>query len=228
MNEHQSVVSCLSQKPFAREEAIRIEAIRPIIINLMKARHPNLPTSGYVGILELRPYLEQHLADLLGHDESHQGEAEIGMIGDSMHHVISHVLSKKSISQDWIEQSHHRKPTLGEELADKIAAFGGSWTFIMLFGSVIFCWIVLNSSLPKGWNFDPYPFIFLNLILSCVAAIQAPVIMMSQNRQETKDRERALADYQVNLKSELEIRLLHEKVDHLTSLIAELNTKSAG
>lgn len=96
-----------------------------------------------------------------------------------------------------------------------MAAFGGSWTFIILFFLVITGWIAVNLVLLASKPFDPYPFILLNLVLSCLAAIQAPVIMMSQNRKEAKDRARSEHDYQVNLKAELEIRLLHEKLDHL-------------
>src|SRR5881398_730372 len=105
--------------------------------------------------------------------------------------------------------------TFGEHLSDKIAEFGGSWKFIITFGSVIVVWIVLNVLLLLNRGFDPYPFILLNLILSCLAALQAPVIMMSQNRAEARDRLRAENDYKVNLKAELEIRHLHEKIDHL-------------
>ena len=96
-----------------------------------------------------------------------------------------------------------------------MATFGGSWTFIIFFGVFILLWIAFNIYLLANKGFDPYPFILLNLILSCLAALQAPVIMMSQNRQEEKDRERAKNDYMINLKSELEIRMLHEKLDHL-------------
>lgn len=103
----------------------------------------------------------------------------------------------------------------GQRLADKVASFGGSWRFIILFGIFIIIWMVINIVLLLNKGFDPYPFILLNLILSCLAALQAPVIMMSQNRQEEKDRERAKQDYMVNLKAELEIRVLHEKLDHL-------------
>ncbi len=105
--------------------------------------------------------------------------------------------------------------TVGEKLADRVASFGGSWTFITLFGSVLFVWILINSLAMLGKPFDPFPFILLNLVLSCLAAIQAPVIMMSQNRQEAKDRLRAENDYRVNLKAELEIRHLHSKIDLL-------------
>lgn len=100
-------------------------------------------------------------------------------------------------------------------LADKVANFGGSWTFIISFCIVLVVWISANALLFHNKGFDPYPFILLNLLLSCITALQAPVIMMSQNRQEGKDRQRAKKDYMVNLKSELEIRMLHEKIDHL-------------
>jgi uncharacterized membrane protein len=105
--------------------------------------------------------------------------------------------------------------TFGQRLADRLADFAGSWIFIGLFASVLLVWIALNSLLLLFKPFDPYPFILLNLVLSCLAAIQAPVIMMSQNRQETRDRLQAEQDYQVNLKAELEIHHLHEKIDHL-------------
>jgi len=105
--------------------------------------------------------------------------------------------------------------TRGERLADQIAAFGGSWTFITLFFGILLGWIVLNLWFLDNEGFDPFPFILLNLILSCLAAIQAPIIMMSQNRQEQKDRQRAEHDYKINLKAELEIKLLSEKIDHL-------------
>ncbi|MEX1313730.1 MAG: DUF1003 domain-containing protein [Desulfotignum sp.] len=107
--------------------------------------------------------------------------------------------------------------TLGEALADRIATFGGSWRFILFFGFVLMFWILINTIALAARPFDPYPFILLNLILSCLAAIQAPVIMMSQNRQEAKDRLRSEHDYRINLKAELEIRHLHEKIDHLLS-----------
>ena len=105
--------------------------------------------------------------------------------------------------------------TFGQRIADKVATFGGSWTFIISFGAFLAGWICLNIFWLANKAFDPYPFILLNLILSTIAAIQAPVIMMSQNRQEEKDRDRAKKDYMVNLKSEMEIRMLHEKLDHL-------------
>jgi len=103
--------------------------------------------------------------------------------------------------------------TKGEQISDKVAKFGGSWSFIIWFAVVLVCWIIYNSLSSK--SFDPYPFILMNLILSCVAALQAPIIMMSQNRQEQKDRKRSENDYLINLKAELEIRSLHQKLDLL-------------
>jgi uncharacterized membrane protein len=114
-----------------------------------------------------------------------------------------------------INAEFERDLTFGERLADRIADFGGSWRFIIVFGIFILLWMAINTVALLGRPADPYPFILLNLILSCLAALQAPVIMMSQNRQEAKDRLRSEHDYRVNLKAELEIRHLHEKVDHL-------------
>ena len=116
-----------------------------------------------------------------------------------------------------INLEFEEKLSFGKKLADKIAEFGGSWKFIILFAAVLIVWIGINSAILLWKPFDPYPFILLNLVLSCLAAIQAPVIMMSQNRQEAKDRLRAEFDYRINLKAELEIRHLHEKIDHLLS-----------
>jgi uncharacterized membrane protein len=107
------------------------------------------------------------------------------------------------------------KLTFGERLADRFADFAGSWLFIVLFFIVLIAWIGVNSFILAFRPFDPYPFILLNLILSCLAAIQAPIIIMSQNRQEAKDRLQAQHDYQVDLKAEVEIQNLHEKLDHL-------------
>lgn len=105
--------------------------------------------------------------------------------------------------------------TKGQKISDKVASFGGSWLFIISFFIVLFIWILFNTLSPKTFNFDPYPFILMNLILSCIAALQAPIIMMSQNRVEEKDRKRSENDYLINLKAELELRSLHQKIDLL-------------
>lgn len=132
-------------------------------------------------------------------------------------HVIERVARRIAVSRD-VSASFEEGRTFGERLADRIAAFGGSWTFIILFGLAIASWVVVNTVLllrAGTQPFDPYPFILLNLFLSLVAAIQAPIIMMSQNRQAAKDRVQASHDYEVNLKAEIEIMALHEKMDEL-------------
>jgi uncharacterized membrane protein len=132
-------------------------------------------------------------------------------------HVAHHITERTPISENVI-QDYSEKLTLGQKMADKVASFGGSWAFIIIFMVMLLAWIILNSfiliKLHSG-SFDPYPYIFLNLILSMLAAIQAPIILMSQNRQAYKDRLSAEHDYEVNLKAELEIISLHEKIDSL-------------
>jgi uncharacterized membrane protein len=130
--------------------------------------------------------------------------------------VIAQIIARKEISRN-TNKEFDTTLTLGEKWADKVASFGGSWTFIILFSSILLVWIVLNSFLLVARNdvFDPYPYILLNLVLSMVAAMQAPVILMSQNRAAAKDRMEAQQDYEVNLKTELEIISLHEKFDQL-------------
>jgi len=132
----------------------------------------------------------------------------------SEHRVVERLCQRLHISKN-PHQEYEDSLTFGQRLADKIAAFGGSWTFIILFLSILTLWIVLNTILLTRRAFDVYPFIFLNLILSMLAALQAPVIMMSQNRHSAQDRAAAEHDYEVNLKAELEILALHEKVDTL-------------
>ncbi len=118
-----------------------------------------------------------------------------------------------------VEQAEHM--TLGERVADKVASFGGSWTFILIFGAIMLVWVILNTAAMFAHHFDPYPYILLNLFLSMIAAIQAPVIMMSQNRQAAKDRLQADQDYAVNLKAELEVAHLHRKLDHIYERLEE-------
>ena len=128
--------------------------------------------------------------------------------------VLNSILSKEIISEN-SNKVYSKKQLIGQNIADSVAKFGGSWTFILIFIFILLFWIILNSIALMKKPFDPYPYILLNLVLSCLAALQAPVIMMSQNRQEEKDRIRAENDYQVNLKAEIEIKILHEKLNHL-------------
>ncbi|MDP3480005.1 MAG: DUF1003 domain-containing protein [Desulfoprunum sp.] len=144
----------------------------------------------------------------------------LGMPYDSLDErtqkVARHIVERKHISKDIFAESE-TKATFGQKAADGVANFGGSWTFIILFGLTLAAWVILNSLILIKFNkdFDPYPYILLNLFLSMLASIQAPIILMSQNRQAGKDRLNADHDYEVNLKAELEILLLHEKVDVL-------------
>jgi uncharacterized membrane protein len=127
--------------------------------------------------------------------------------------VLTRISSRTRISEN-IAKTYSDQMTFGERVADKVASFGGSWTFILIFASIIAIWCAGNVLLSdEGLSFDPYPFIFLNLVLSMLAAVQAPLIMMSQNRQAAKDRLAAGHDYEINLKAELEILALHEKMD---------------
>lgn len=135
--------------------------------------------------------------------------------GDSLEEEeMLHLLLQRKLSKN-TDAVDNRKLTFGERAADAIAQFAGSWTFILIFIFCLLLWIVINTVILISNAFDAYPFILLNLILSCVAAIQAPVIMMSQNRQEVKDRLRSQNDYKINLKSEIIIEDLHQKLDQL-------------
>jgi uncharacterized membrane protein len=131
-------------------------------------------------------------------------------------HVLQSILKKNTITRD-TQREFEDNRTFGERLADQVAQFGGSWTFIIIFVCVLIAWIFLNSVIlaKRGEAFDPYPYILLNLFLSMTAAVQAPIIMMSQNRQSAQDRLQAANDYEINLKAELEIQRLHEKLDAL-------------
>lgn len=121
------------------------------------------------------------------------------------------LLTEKLFSENKEDSTY----TFGQKMADKVALFGGSWSFIIIFSSIMITWITINSLLIFTKPFDPYPFILLNLVLSSVAALQAPIIMMSQNRKEEKESKRAESDYLINLKGEMEIRMLHQKIDSL-------------
>jgi uncharacterized membrane protein len=163
--------------------------------------------------------VEQLAIELLGKtiDELETEEAK----------VLQHIHHVQRTSRDASELADE-KSTFGERLSDNVARIGGSWKFIIVFALVLFGWMILNTEIlgKIGKAFDPYPYIFLNLMLSTVAAIQAPIIMMSQNRQSTKDRIAASHDYEVNLRAELEIMRLHAKIDSLLDVIKQ-QSKSA-
>lgn len=129
--------------------------------------------------------------------------------------IVLEAVKEEDLILERITKESEQHLTKGQRISDKVAKFGGSWKFIIIFSVVLGLWITVNAFLPAGRRFDAFPFILMNLILSCVAALQAPVIMMSQNRQQEKDREQSVNDYMINLKAEIEIRTLHQKMDLL-------------
>lgn len=134
---------------------------------------------------------------------------------ERLREIVEKSIKEERTIMDAIQNPHIEPTSIGQRLADRVASFGGSWKFIILFAVILIVWIMFNTMMVVSVRFDPYPFILMNLVLSCIAALQAPIIMMSQNRQEEKDRCRSENDYMVNLKSEMQIRSLHEKLDLL-------------
>jgi uncharacterized membrane protein len=198
--------SDISNKSFSVAERISGRIVQPNILGLIQSENPSFTVDSHLSISELNQYREKYLRALLERERL----AISGLEG-----AVLASISNETTLADKIEFEDNTTYTYGQRLADHVATFGGSWTFIIAFGVFLFIWIITNVFVLVSRPFDPYPFIFLNLILSCIAALQAPVIMMSQNRQEEKDRSRAKKDYMINLKAELEIRMLHEKIDHL-------------
>lgn len=180
--------------------------IREGIFLLIREHRPDFTQESTISIDELNKYRRLYLTRLV---EQEKGELAILDLD------VMKAINENSILSENIEPVIESQLTVGQKFADKIAEFGGSWTFIICFFSFLIVWMAINIFVLTKKPFDPYPFILLNLILSCLAAIQAPIIMMSQNRQEQKDRQRAEHDYKINLKAELEIKLLSEKIDHL-------------
>jgi uncharacterized membrane protein len=197
--------SDISNNEFPDSEKVSAKTIRHSILNLIQKDNPQFSHESYLSLGELNSYGEKAISDYL--------IKEIGELSDLEKTVLNSLINNKTLT-DKINDEDEKVFTIGQRIADKVASFGGSWPFIISFGVFIFIWILVNVYWLVNKGFDPYPFILLNLILSCLAALQAPVIMMSQNRQEEKDRERSRNDYMINLKSELEIRSLHEKIDH--------------
>ncbi|MBM3236626.1 DUF1003 domain-containing protein [Candidatus Poribacteria bacterium] len=195
---------CKEQKKLT--EVIPAQLIREPIAETIRKTYPDWSTSGFICISDLNHFRTEYVQDVL--------ETEKGELSTLEEQVVKSLEEHELLSEN-INIEFEQQLTFGERLADKIAEFGGSWRFIIIFFVMLSLWIAINSLTLILKPFDPYPFILLNLILSCLASIQAPIIMMSQNRQEAKDRLRAEHDYRINLKAELEIRHLHEKIDHL-------------
>ena len=171
--------SDLSGREFPLSQRVSMRLIRNNILELVKKEHPKLLQKHYLAVSEVNHYRQKYLSSFLLKEVGELSKLEESVLNSINEHSI-------------LVGKHEESPltTLGQHLADKVASFGGSWKFIITFGTVILCWICMNVFFLAGAGFDPYPFILLNLVLSCLAALQAPVIMMSQNRQEQKDREK--------------------------------------
>ncbi|MEO5601274.1 MAG: DUF1003 domain-containing protein [Cyclobacteriaceae bacterium] len=200
------MISKINNQAIGIGEAVKGEDLREGIFNLIRSEHVGFDKEDYISIDQLNQYRRLYLTSLIT-----QETGELAIIDRD----VLDAIKNNSILSENIQDEIEGQLTLGQRLADKIAVFGGSWTFIITFFSFILIWIMVNIWFLATKPFDPFPFILLNLILSCLAAIQAPIIMMSQNRQEQKDRKRSEHDYKINLKAELEIKLISEKIDHL-------------
>ena len=192
-------------RSFRRGQLVPAALIRPALAETVAGQVPGWQRDSLICHPDLNRFRGTYVQALL--------ERELGELTELERSVVERVSEREMLATN-VDAKLDRAETLGERLADAVAEFGGSWRFIGLFACVMVGWMALNAIL-LGVGFDPYPFILLNLVLSCLAAVQAPIIMMSQNRQEARDRARADNDYMVNLKAELEVRLLHEKLDHL-------------
>jgi uncharacterized membrane protein len=199
-------VSVISGKSFPVSDKITIGAIRPVIRRLIMNDYPEAGENDSISVTELNNFRAKYVSESL--------VRQLGRLSELDKQVVSTFKLNTTIT-DKLDSEDDVTLSLGQKMADKVATFGGSWYFIIFFGIFLLIWILINIWWFSNKAFDPYPFILLNLILSCLAAIQAPIIMMSQNRQDEKDRERSKKDYMINLKSELEIRTLHEKIDHM-------------
>jgi uncharacterized membrane protein len=200
--------SAISGRKYRKRQLVRIDSLRPSLAERIQRDYPDLPPNAKISYGELARYQMLYVEELL--------QLEHGEFTELDRQVAQSIASQDTIAEN-TEEEYDEHRTFGEKLSDHLASFGGSWAFLTSFGLVLVIWMAINIYQGEKQAFDPYPFILLNLVLSCLAAIQAPVIMMSQKRQEEKDRQRSYNDYRVNLKAELEIRHLHEKIDYLIS-----------
>ncbi len=196
------ICNCDPRKPKQRLFPLSFVSIQ--ILDVIKKDYPNIEDYDYICAEDLNEYRAKYIKGLL---EKHTDGDNKDVID-----VIESIQEKGLISEN-IDEDIDENRTFADMVSDKLATFAGSWKFIIIFCSIILLWIISNSIFLIFGRFDPYPFILLNLALSCIAALQAPIIMMSQNRQEKRDRIRSVNDYKINLKAELEIRMLHEKLD---------------
>lgn len=202
---HKTGHCSITNKEYPLRELFPIELLRNSVLETAKKLYPDFPASGYICNAELRRLRDHHIEQMLLEEKGELSELD--------KEVLESLRDHETVAEN-INTMFDRSLSFGEKLSDRIAQFGGSWFFICSFLAVIIIWMVINAVALKK-PFDPYPFILLNLFLSCLAAFQAPVIMMSQNRQAEKDRLQADDSYCTSLKAELEIRQIHTKIDQL-------------
>ncbi|HEY4662449.1 MAG TPA: DUF1003 domain-containing protein [Candidatus Humimicrobiaceae bacterium] len=205
-NQEINKICQLCKKHKKKSELLPLELIDPELFDFIKEKYPDCSDEGYICKSDLSLIKLKYVEEVL--------RKEKGEITALEEKVFNSIKEQETIARN-VNIEFEEQLTTGQKLSDKIAAFGGSWKFIMIFFVIIIVWMVINSFVLANSSFDPYPYILLNLILSCLAALQAPIIMMSQNRLESKDRLRSRNDYIVNLKAELEIKNLNEKMDNL-------------
>ena len=199
-----AAIKCqVCQKNFNMDEVIKAELLEDPIVQMILEKHPEWSSEGFICLADLYLFRARYVAEILKTS------------GQEIYDLEKEMNKEEQVLSFNINKEFESSLTLGERLADGLAKFGGSWLFISIFMAMMVIWMGINSFVLQGKPFDPFPFILLNLALSCLAALQAPVIMMSQNRQEAKDRLRVEHDYEINLKAEIEIRKLHERMDHL-------------
>jgi uncharacterized membrane protein len=195
---------CGEQK--RKNDLVPTALIRASIVDVIVKEHPAWSPEGYICHADLNRFRIDYVRDVL---EKEKNECA------SLEETINHGVKEEDHLPENINVEFERELTFGEHLADKIAGFAGSWSFIAMFAGILFLWVALNTFILLSRPFDPYPYILLNLVLSVLTAVQAPVIIMSQNRQEMRDRLHAERDYQVSIHTELEIHRLHKKIDYL-------------
>lgn len=200
------LIDAISGTQLKRKDALRVDDLRPALADYLRNQHPDIRSDDYVSRRTIDDLRGRYISELL---KDERGELS------SLETEVVESLRTHDILAENVEDEYDEQRRFSDLVADGVASFGGSWTFIIGFFVFLITWMAINVIMGEKAAFDAYPFILLNLVLSTIAAFQAPIIMMSQRRQEAKDRLRALNEYKVNLKAELEIRHLHEKVDHL-------------
>jgi uncharacterized membrane protein len=206
MDDQETVPCQICGEHKRKNDLVPAELIQASIAEVIVKEHPAWSPKGYICHADLNRFRMDYIRDVLEKEKDEYS---------SLEETVRHGGKEEDHLPKNINVEFERELTFGEHLSDKIAGFAGSWTFIAVFAGIIFLWVTLNTYILLSRPFDPYPYILLNLVLSILTAVQAPVIIMSQNRQEIRDRLHAERDYQVSIHTELEIHRLHKKIDHL-------------